>query len=751
MSKEQSGERPDTDGPPLQRVRSLVPRQIRQNLTAKLLLLLILGATVSGLVAAVSYTVVDSQLSAQVDSQVASDTTVQATVYENWLSERWSSVDRIAKSSLIKEDSPSVLNQWLLAEQTRVSEEIEILIVAGAESGTILGSTDRSMHGTNLYANGLDSATTDRLLFISQEPVRIGNDAEPMTLLGTREKGRLLVAAIPANTTLAEPSAYNAGTSSLYSLSGNRLLGNAERSSLNASVHGNEGTVVTETDEFVVGARVIAHDVLNAEPVDRYDKQTTIRTIVVTATPKAQAFAFRQQILNTFFIAFSIAFALLVGSAVVSMRSVTREINRLSEKADQISNGVFDVNMSTSRLDELGRLYQALGEMRDSLQSRIEQERERKEAIEVAREDAERAKQELREVIDLVPDRIYARTKDGEYLLANDAAAAEYGVQPERLESSPITELPINRDEIADSRTENEEVIETGESLSVTESEISSADGDRRIYQKTKIPFDPPGRDDPAVLVYARDVTPLKEYEEQLETQRNNLEVLNKMVRHDIRNKLQLVLAYADMLESEVSEEGAEYLSQVLESAEQAVDITDSAREVAEVMLQTESELESISVKRVLTDEIEKMRARFDDVIIDTERAVPPVSITGDEMLASVFRNLLQNAVVHNDATVPMVEVTVRATDDTVTVRVGDNGPGIPDERKEAIFEEGDSGLESGGSGLGLYLVRTVVDQYGGDVWVEDRDEPILPGDGQADDAVGSGGAEFVVELPQAA
>jgi len=68
-------------------------------------------------------------------------------------------------------------------------------------------------------------------------------------------------------------------------------------------------------------------------------------------------------------------------------------------------------------------------------------------------------------------------------------------------------------------------------------------------------------------------------------------------------------------------------------------------------------------------------------------------------------------------------------------VSIADNGPGIADTHKEQIFQEGQKGLESGGTGIGLYLVNTLVDRYGGDVWVEDN-EPT--------------GSVFVVELPLA-
>ncbi len=730
-------------------IGSLLPDPIQQNVTAKLLILLLLGATISGGVVAVSYLTVNDGLTEQVESQVESDTTIQATVYENWLSERWATLDSMAQAPEMQHDSANVLHQWLIAEQTSVSSDVETLLVVETGSGDILGSTKSNLRGENIYDRGLSPLTTQNLLFVGNHPMTIQEGGEPVTVLGTHSDDRMLLATVSTNITLVESTAYEGGKSGLYSITGHRLLGNTDSDTLQTAVGGNAGTVVSQTETSILGARIIAHDVLDAEPVESYDVTTTVGTIVVTSSPKAEAFAFRRQILNTLFVAFSLTFALLIGSAVVSMRSVTREIDRLSEKARQISDGIYDVDMRTGRLDELGTLYQSIGEMRDSLEDRIERERRQKEAIEAAKQEAERAEQELREVIDLVPDRIFARNRDGEYLLANQATAEGYGVTPEALENREIEAVESELDMAEKFRSEDLRVIESGEPLTIPEDKVTIGDGDTRYYQTTKIPFKPPGRDERAVLGYARDVTELKEYEHQLETQRNNLEVLNKMVRHDIRNNLQLVVAYAETLESHVDEEGEAYLEQVIESAHQAVDITQAARDVAEVMLQTDSELDSVSLRSVLEGEIENVRSRFDEAIIDTAAPIPDLTVTADDMLASVFRNLLQNAVVHTDAEVPVVEVAVEEDESVARIHIADNGPGIPDERKDAIFEEGNTGLESEGTGLGLYLVRTLVGQYGGDVWVEDRDRPMsLRPDGAAGIDL-SGGAEFVIELPR--
>jgi signal transduction histidine kinase len=118
---------------------------------------------------------------------------------------------------------------------------------------------------------------------------------------------------------------------------------------------------------------------------------------------------------------------------------------------------------------------------------------------------------------------------------------------------------------------------------------------------------------------------------------------------------------------------------------------------------------------------------------VTVENRIPDVEVRGNELLEAVFRNVIENAIVHNDKEAPRVRISTRLEDGAVVVAIADNGPGVPDSQKETIFGKGEKGLDSAGAGIGLYLVRTLLDQYGGDVRVEDNDPE---------------GAVFLVELP---
>ena len=347
----------------------------------------------------------------------------------------------------------------------------------------------------------------------------------------------------------------------------------------------------------------------------------------------------------------------------------------------------------------------------------------------------ERARNELRQVVDLVPDLIFAKRADGTYLLANEATAEAYGLTVADAEGSTESEILPDSDQSAHFRADDRRVIESGEPVEIPEEELTTADGETRLFQTTKIPYQVAGTNDDAVLGYARDITPLRRYERRLEQQRDSLSVLNEVVRHDIRNALQVVSGSAELLEHRLDGEDHRLLDAIRTAAGEAVEITTSAREVTELLMEADSDPEPVALTPVLTRQIEAVRSSDRSISVTRVGKSDEAPVLADEMLKSVFRNLLRNAVVHNDGDSPSIRVSTDALPDRVRVAVADDGPGVPDDLKRTVFDEGTQGIDSDGTGLGLYLVRTLVDRYGGAVWVEDSE---------------SGGARFVVELPRA-
>ena len=219
---------------------------------------------------------------------------------------------------------------------------------------------------------------------------------------------------------------------------------------------------------------------------------------------------------------------------------------------------------------------------------------------------------------------------------------------------------------------------------------------------------------------------------ERLADEREKLVLLNRIVRHDIGNDLQVISGMADYLERHVDDSGREPLHRLQQTTAEAVELTEQVRLFVDALDESPSDRRPISLGRIVRTQVSNARERYPEASVDIVENIPDVEVLADELLASVVHNLVSNAVSHNDTDSPTVEIRATVVDDCVRIRVADDGPGVPDDRKGTLFDRGEQGLDSSGSGIGLYIVQTLVERYGGAVWVEDNDPR---------------GAVFVVEL----
>jgi len=252
------------------------------------------------------------------------------------------------------------------------------------------------------------------------------------------------------------------------------------------------------------------------------------------------------------------------------------------------------------------------------------------------------------------------------------------------------------------------------------ETEITlTSDGERRHFSASVSTVGDAGQSRVFVL---HEITAQKEHELHIIQERDNLETLNQVLRHDLRNDLQLITAYADLLEDECeTEDEQQYIDTILKSADHAVELTQTARELAKAMLSAQFEEQRVNLQTLVKSEVAEVQDSYPDAVVEMQTRIPSVPIPANEMISSVFRNLLKNAIQHNDKQVAEVDISATKHEDTVTVQIADNGPGVPDDQKRTIFGKGERGLNSSGTGIGLYLVDTLVSVHGGSVWVEDN------------------------------
>jgi signal transduction histidine kinase len=186
---------------------------------------------------------------------------------------------------------------------------------------------------------------------------------------------------------------------------------------------------------------------------------------------------------------------------------------------------------------------------------------------------------------------------------------------------------------------------------------------------------------------------------------------------------MNVISGWTEQLAGHTDDVGEEIRQRVLDSSQHVVDLTKAVREFVDTLESAgDPDLQAVDLHRAVTDELTKRRSTFEDAEFVVNGGIPEGYVRANDLLASVFRNLLNNAVQHNNSESPRVEITVREHVETVVSTVADNGPGIPQAHREAVLGRTEEGLEHPAAGLGLYLVDTLVTQYGGAVQITDAE-----------------------------
>lgn len=204
------------------------------------------------------------------------------------------------------------------------------------------------------------------------------------------------------------------------------------------------------------------------------------------------------------------------------------------------------------------------------------------------------------------------------------------------------------------------------------------------------------------------DITQRKKNEERIQNLKERLKTASSILRHDITNDLVVVQSAVELYRDE-RDEGM--LDEIDKRIEKLFDKIAMQKE-HEDYLEEYMELDEINIKKVLQD-IAKNYKNIDITIKGDGK------VYADRAVNSVIENIIENAIQHGDAN--RIDIDIANDEKYCNVNIADNGEKIPDEIKENIFDKGFHFGLKGHTGIGLYIVRKTMEEFGGEVYVEDN------------------------------
>ena len=421
---------------------------------------------------------------------------------------------------------------------------------------------------------------------------------------------------------------------------------------------------------------------------------------------------------NTLVIAVSIA-GLVLGLAASSWLTVRllRPLSVLGQTARRLGEGDLAVRARVERSDEIGALARELNTMAERVQKYRES----------SLGDLLEAQLAAQATIDSLPDPVIVAGMGGELRHANQAAEHVLGA------AGALSSLdPTARD--AAQRLLAHVAAGKGAYVPAGTNEAIAV-GDRLLLPRAAPLYADEG-DVAGVTIVFQDVTRLHRFEQLRDD-------LVATVAHELRTPLtslrMAVHMLAENVVGELTVKQADLVFAAREDCDRLQAIVDELLDLSRIHAdKLELDIAEADPEALVSDALDDQRAFAEsrsvalhsEVLPDT----PRVAVDRDR-IAIVFANLLGNAIRYGGGE---VTVRARATDDgKLRFEVADNGPGVPPDYRETIFDKyvRVPGAATGGSGLGLFIAREIVRAHGGEIGL----------------AAGERGATFWFTVPVAA
>ncbi|WP_135364576.1 sensor histidine kinase [Halosimplex halophilum] len=204
---------------------------------------------------------------------------------------------------------------------------------------------------------------------------------------------------------------------------------------------------------------------------------------------------------------------------------------------------------------------------------------------------------------------------------------------------------------------------------------------------------------------------------EVLAQRRSEVIVLNRVLRHNLRNAMTVVVGNADRIADRTDDETTRTEAErIRRRGESLLELADHARAVESSLGARPDEVATRPAADIVGDVVTTLREEFPDADVRTTGPDEPVAVPNGDLLLVALDELARNAVTHSDAPEPTVEIGAAVDGGTVRFAVADDGPGMPAVERRVLTESFVETPTQHGAGLGLWLVTWLVHWADGEI-----------------------------------
>ncbi len=330
----------------------------------------------------------------------------------------------------------------------------------------------------------------------------------------------------------------------------------------------------------------------------------------------------------------------------------------------------------------------------------------------IVEEELREARARMSTLLSTIPSYVYMKDEDLKFVEANEALCDMLGVSKEEIKGK--NDYDLFPEEFAESyQTDDRKVIETGQPVTDRIEKLPVEDGNINWVLTNKRPIRDEDGNIEGLVGQTMDITERKEAEEREK-------LLHSLLRHDVANKNRVVKGYLHLLEDyELPEEAEEYLKNSKKSIEKSLNLIQKVRTLREAQ---DEEIEEVDITSAVDEAVEQAERTGENAGMKIERDCPKrgCMVEAGSLINNVFLNIIENSIKHSEGS--KLKVRGEVKEDEVVCIFEDNGKGIPEEDKQDIFEKGYTTDEERGTGLGLFLVKMLLDIYEGEIEVKESE-----------------------------